>query len=268
MEAAARLKSVAKSFQDSKMAAMTLRQLWKDARAYLRGSGGMVRHRRTLERQGLAYRRDPENPYHSQVGQDRFLAEQIFKGKHGGVFVDIGAYDGVHFSNTCYFERELGWTGLCVEPDPAVFARLLKSRTCKCENCCVADFTGKVKFNQFVGAEMFSGIAQESSVSEKQRRAAESKAMGGELKELEVPCFTPADLFARHGLKRINYLSIDAEGMDFSILKAIDLKQFDIGYISIENNHFAFDYQIMEYMDGRGYELAGVVGDEIYAKKG
>jgi FkbM family methyltransferase len=247
---------------------MTLKQLLKDARAYLRGSGRFVRRRAALERAGLAYRRDPQSPFHSQVGQDRFLAEQVFKGQRGGVFVDIGAYDGVHFSNTCYFERELGWTGLCVEPDPDVFARLLKSRACKCENCCVADFTGKATFNRFIGAEMFSGIARGNSAEDKGRLAADGKAAGGELKELEVPCFSPADLFTRHGLKRINYLSIDAEGMDFSILKAIDLAQFDVRCISIENNHFAFDYQIMEYMDGRGYDLAGVPGDEIYLKRG
>src|SRR5207248_4315569 len=37
--------------------------------------------------------------FYSQVGQDRFLLEHFFRGQRGGVFVDIGAYDGETFSN-------------------------------------------------------------------------------------------------------------------------------------------------------------------------
>ena len=37
-----------------------------------------------------------------------------------GTFVDLGCYDGVTYSNTWYFERKLGWSGVCVEPEPAL----------------------------------------------------------------------------------------------------------------------------------------------------
>ena len=57
--------------------------------------------------------------FHSQVGQDRFLLENFFRGRRNGVFVDIGAYDGETFSNSLFFERTMGWTGLCVEPLPS-----------------------------------------------------------------------------------------------------------------------------------------------------
>ena len=41
-----------------------------------------------------------------------------------GTFVDLGCYDGVTYSNTWYFETKLGWSGVCVEPNPAVFPRI------------------------------------------------------------------------------------------------------------------------------------------------
>jgi hypothetical protein len=41
-----------------------------------------------------------------------------------GTFVDLGCYDGVTYSNTWYFERKLGWSGVCVEPNPTVFPRI------------------------------------------------------------------------------------------------------------------------------------------------
>ena len=71
--------------------------------------------------------------FHSQIGQDRFLLEHFFRGRRGGVFVDIGAYDGEMFSNTLFFERSMGWTGLCVEPLPSAFAKLAATRRSICE---------------------------------------------------------------------------------------------------------------------------------------
>src|SRR5258706_11369284 len=60
-------------------------------------------------------------PYYSQHSQDRFVDNFLLHGKRGGVFVDVGAYDGVALSNTYYFEKELGWQGICIEPNPMAF---------------------------------------------------------------------------------------------------------------------------------------------------
>lgn len=59
--------------------------------------------------------------WHSQFGEDKWLFEQGLCGV-SGTFCEVGAYDGVSGSNTLAFE-EMGWTGVCVEPDPA-FAML------------------------------------------------------------------------------------------------------------------------------------------------
>jgi hypothetical protein len=57
--------------------------------------------------------------YHSEHGQDRWLNENIFKGRRNGVFVEFGALDGIYTSNSLFFERELGWTGVLIEADPS-----------------------------------------------------------------------------------------------------------------------------------------------------
>ena len=82
--------------------------------------------------------------YHSQHGQDRFVADLLFHSKRGGVFVDVGAYEGITFSNTLHFEREFGWTGIAVEPHPASFAELAASRNCLVSNCCMSPFRGNL----------------------------------------------------------------------------------------------------------------------------
>jgi hypothetical protein len=103
--------------------------------------------------------------FHSQVGQDRFLLENFFRGKRQGVFVDIGAYDGETFSNSLFFERSMGWTGLCVEPLPSAFAKLRAIRKAICENVCVADFEGEAEFTEADdpgrNEKMLSGLSKQ-----------------------------------------------------------------------------------------------------------
>ncbi len=43
---------------------------------------------------------------------------KFFDLKRNGVFIDVGAKDGVKGSHTLYLEKELGWRGLLVECNP------------------------------------------------------------------------------------------------------------------------------------------------------
>lgn len=45
--------------------------------------------------------------------------------QRGGFFLEAGALDGYYQSNTFFLERDLGWTGLLVEPNPVFFEALL-----------------------------------------------------------------------------------------------------------------------------------------------
>ena len=63
------------------------------------------------------------NIYFSQDNQDKFV-DQYFKQKRNGVFLEVGAGDGIVFSNSLFFERERNWTGLLIEPTRYLFERL------------------------------------------------------------------------------------------------------------------------------------------------
>jgi len=49
---------------------------------------------------------------------------KLFDRSKRGFFIEAGAYDGVDYSNTLYFEKTLGWTGILVEPNPFAFEGL------------------------------------------------------------------------------------------------------------------------------------------------
>ena len=74
----------------------------------------------------------------SQLSQDKIVDEYL-GGKRSGVFVDVGAYDGVTFSNTLMLERDRDWTGVCIEPLPDICAELRKNRRCVCVEACIGN---------------------------------------------------------------------------------------------------------------------------------
>ena len=60
--------------------------------------------------------------YKDHDAEDEHVFRTFFSAKgqapfvQNGTFVEMGAFNGVTFSNTLFFERELGWRGLLVEP--------------------------------------------------------------------------------------------------------------------------------------------------------
>jgi len=66
--------------------------------------------------------------YYSQFQEDVFLNENIFKNKQNGVYIELGALDGILFSNTKFFEDSLHWKGILIEPHPKKFKLLQLNR--------------------------------------------------------------------------------------------------------------------------------------------
>ena len=66
--------------------------------------------------------------YYSQCGEDKFLNDTFFKNKKNGVYIELGALNGVLISNTKFFEDKLNWKGILIEPHPEEFERLKCNR--------------------------------------------------------------------------------------------------------------------------------------------
>jgi FkbM family methyltransferase len=160
----------------------------------------------------------------------------FFSGVRNGVFLDVGAHDGKTFSNTLFFEKELNWTGICVEPLPTVYERLKVARSCVCVLGCAYDMTGELKFTTVNGhSEMLSGVTNEYCQEHQNRIEYEIKVHGGSTKEIVSPCYRIQDLCDKHNIKHVNFMSIDTEGSELNVLRGIDYKQtqFDVMLIEI-----------------------------------
>jgi FkbM family methyltransferase len=200
--------------------------------------------------------------YYSQFKQDKFVYENYFQNKINGYFVDIGAHDGITFSNSKFFE-ELGWDGICIEPNPKTFEVLINSRKCKCVKKAIADKKGKAQFFQIIeGADMLSGLVEEFTDNAISRIHHELEGTSENFDYIDVEC----DLFENIiNQTKINFLSLDTEGNELKILQSINFDKFDIDVITVENNDY--DNKFFEFLVPKGYQFVTRLGcDEIYKK--
>src|SRR5688572_349204 len=118
--------------------------------------------------------------YYSQDGQDKYLDEKVFKRKTNGFFIEIGANDGITFSNAYFLEKNRGWKGICVEPHPTAFEKLKKNRTAKLINACIADSEKEGEFMKIEGyGEMYSGLVSKYDEKHVKRIERDLAAYGG-----------------------------------------------------------------------------------------
>jgi FkbM family methyltransferase len=208
--------------------------------------------------------------YYGQWEQDKWLNENIFKEERNGFFVDCGAHNGIDISNTYFFEKELDWKGICIEPIPDVFEQLLKNRNSICIQGCVYETNGIVIFNEIKGySEKLSGIAGEYNPKHLERIKKEINKKGGTLNFIKCKSFTLKSIFEKYDIKRVNLLCIDTEGTELNILKGIDFENVFIDVILVENNYKEDGDKIREFLLLNNYEfIQKINGDDVYRKKG
>ena|ERR1700691_4249257 len=205
--------------------------------------------------------------FYSQRYQDQFVYETYYKDRsEPGVFVEVGAYDGVTLSNTLFFEEHLNWTGLCIEPLPDAFAKLKGCRRVPCVNCAVSDMSGTATFLDVTLPNVektWSGL----KANYDERHMQIVRKDNGIIREYKVEVRRLGDLLDTHGMSRIDYLSIDTEGSEWKIIRGFDFQKYDVRILSLENNYQ--DEKIRKHIIKAGYRFVRTFGgyDELYAKQ-
>jgi len=162
---------------------------------------------------------------YSQHGEQAVIVAHCGK---PGVFLDIGANDGLTFSNTRALV-DLGWRGVHVEPGAAAFAKLKKNLPNACAyQVAVSDQDGEAAFHESDAnsRHMVSSLVE----SELQRWSCYTFA------KVQVPTLTVASLLKRAKLLRVDFLSIDAEGLDLLIFRQFDLSALGVRLVCVEHN--------------------------------
>jgi FkbM family methyltransferase len=202
--------------------------------------------------------------YYSQYQQDKFVDKVVLNKKHNGFFLDVGAYDGVIFSNSYFFEKVRNFNGVCIEPNPLVFQLLKERRTSRNLNVCVGNKTGKVKFLCVRGyGAMLSCIYDEGNTKHLARVDETIKVNGGSKEIVEIELITFDEIF-KNGSHKIDFFTIDTEGFEFEILKMVDFKKYDVSVLAVEVNNTA----VVDFLNSQGYVAFYTLScDIIFVKK-
>jgi FkbM family methyltransferase len=184
----------------------------------------------------------------SQILQDVFALHSV-DFKPNGFFVEFGATNGITLSNTHILEAEFGWNGILAEPARCWTAALRANRNCTIDTRCVWTATGeKVQFLETSDAEL------STAGTFADRRDGHSKTRTTN-KAYDVETISLVDLLLAHKAPRqIDYLSIDTEGSEYSILSHFDFDAFDVKVITVEHNYVQRDRdQIHQLLTSKGY---------------
>lgn len=183
--------------------------------------------------------------YNSQIGQDKWV-HSVIGNKKEGYFVELGACDGLYYSNTLFFEKHLKWNGICIEPNPNDFEKLKQNRCCTLSNELAFSESGKRVTFAVSGAG--SGILGGGVLS----------PFTNQTNTIELITTTLGDILTNANAPSvIDYLSLDVEGQEYNILSTFPFDKFTFNCITVEHNepHVGSEnrYKIRSILESNGY---------------
>lgn len=184
---------------------------------------------------------------YSQLNQDIKVIE-FYNHMKNGFFIEIGAHNGIHLSNTYLLEKNYDWKGFCIEPLPDKFIELKNNRP---NSICIdkAIFNESGLILNFSNCDTGSGITDyidcHLHLKESPQIKVETALLNDLLEKYNAPSF-------------IEYLSVDTEGTEYEIFKSINYEKYIFGIIHTEHNGVEPKRTIIkEFLISKGYIYIG-----------
>ncbi|PKP29577.1 MAG: hypothetical protein CVU00_14935 [Bacteroidetes bacterium HGW-Bacteroidetes-17] len=206
--------------------------------------------------------------YYSQYGED-FILWNFFEYKENGFFIDIGAFDGIHLSNSYTFEEQ-GWKGICVEPVSKYFELCKKNRPKSiCINAaCISSGELKEIELEVDDTGLFSSLHIDKTAKNVSGHF-DSLKRTISIKKEKVKAVTLNSVLQNlnNDPNEIDFISIDVEGAEIEVLKGFDLDKYIPRIIVIETNTLEDKEHIKNYLSQFGYLFAREVRANSYFVK-
>lgn len=177
---------------------------------------------------------------YSQEGEDMVL-RRIFAGKAQGFYVDVGAHHPQRFSNTYWFYQR-GWRGINIEPNPDVIAQFgsVRARDINLQ-VGVSDSAGNLTYYRFdePALNTFDSEIVQSRQSKTHYKLISSCEIAVERLDRLLAAHLPENT-------KIDFLTIDVEGLDFAVLRSNDWERYRPECVLVE----ALDSSLEDVMRG------------------
>ncbi len=158
-----------------------------------------------------------------QIGILDGIYQHCFGRRSQGQFVEIGAYDGETFSNTCGL-ADLGWRGLYIEPMPASFER------CRARHAGNAAVT---TLNLAIGAADAVAFMMDEGPLTHIAQAPQQGAVEVKIRRLD-------DVLTEQGIAvGFDLMVVDVEGFEEAVFAGFDLQHWHPSVMIVEISEFA-----------------------------
>ncbi|CAE7611057.1 S [Symbiodinium natans] len=177
----------------------------------------------------------------SQFGEEDLVVEFFgWREKTAGVYVEIGAFDGITFSNTLSLHSCLSWSGVLIEGSPQNFERLRRNLASTRPRNVVAHF----------GAVCAPPESNLTFLTGQQDGLAEHGAADGDVEQFEhlkhlsrlkgghstatVPCKPMSWYLQSLPSNHVDFFSLDVEGSELEVLLTMDFREVTVEVFMIE----------------------------------
>ena len=196
----------------------------------------------------------------SQQGEDAFLWE-YFGDICGGSYIELGALNGVTFSNSHIFSKVLGWSGVLIEASPINAAKLIENRpNDTCINAAVCQTRGTV---HYLEGGAVGGIWEFMGGNFRNRWHKDKTLLDAS----KVPCAPLSEIIRKHTEQEFfDFLSLDVEGGEFSVIQTIPPLKFGMVIVEADGENVRKNSMVETFLSRRGYvRIHKVLGNnQIY----
>lgn len=192
-------------------------------------------------------------PAYSSEGEDLIL-KRIFDNKTNGIYVDVGAHHPFRVSNTYLFYK-MKWTGINIDPMPGSKALFDKYRPQD-----VNLEMGVSATRQQLTYHIFNEPALNTFSPDKVEEYTQDPKYQV-IKEKKIDTWPLADILDHYlpAGRSIDFLTIDAEGLDMDVLRSNNWKKYRPTYILVESNPFLLsdmdNCELGQFMQQEGYAI-------------
>jgi len=196
--------------------------------------------------------------HRAQFGEDVVLSSWIGKKINQGFYVDVGCYHPWKYSNT-YFLYKRGWRGVNIDLDNIKIDAMNWARPQDTNIvAAVSDLATEVEVH--ANPRKYCGITTIETSQVQPTQCVKRKIKTKTLNQILTD--------TRYKDREIDLLSIDVEGHDFNVLKALDFSKYKPKIILIEtlikNFEHIHDSELFKFLINKGYLFSNWVGYTLF----
>jgi len=203
----------------------------------------------------------PKSVSFSQKGEDLLcLAYFAKRGIKQGIYLDIGCFHPTWISNTHLLHKQ-GWQGHAVDIDEFKLKAMRISRGRKVQTHLGAVFAGSDE-NATGTIYKFRRIWSDIDTLDKATAEEYRDNNCGEFGEEQIKLIDINQLLDQ--LPKVNFINIDIEGVDSTVIKNLDFKKFSPDAILFEDNHnWDGSAEVVRILHKHGYKHLFTSGGSI-----